>query len=102
MGSLFGSPFIIPVMGIAGWVIVTWIRAHYGLPMGGKRRGWDNNPENMHVPPMFHKLLEKAMAERDAEIQVLRERVEVLEKIVTDGHRSSTLADEIEGLRDRK
>jgi hypothetical protein len=98
MAPLFGSPFIIPVIAIAGWVAVTWIRAHYGLPLG-KRRGWDNNPENLHVPPMFNKMLEKAMAERDAEIQALRERIEVLEKIVTDAHKSNALADEIEKLR---
>jgi hypothetical protein len=69
------------------------------MPGPGGKHGWRNNPENMQVPPMFHKLLEKAMSERDAEIQSLRERVEVLEKIVTDGHKSSALADEIEKLR---
>jgi hypothetical protein len=103
MGSLFGSPAIIPVIGILGWVTVTWIRAHYGMPSPlSIKHGWRNNPENMAVPPMFQKLLEKAMAERDAEIQSLRERVEVLEKIVTDGHKSNSLADEIERLRDSK
>lgn len=103
MGSIFTSPAIIPVIGILGWVAVTWIRAHYGIPSHfDKKRGWASNPENMTVPPMFQKLLEKAMAERDAEIQSLRERVEVLEKIVTDGHKSNALADEIERLRDQK
>jgi len=41
------------------------------------------------------------MAERDTEINKLRERIEVLEKIVTDNHKVSTLADEIERLRDK-
>lgn len=98
MGSLVFNPFSIPVVAILGWVAVNWIRAHYGLP-SARKRGWDSNPQNMHVPPMFQKLLEKAMSERDTEIQALRERVEVLEKIVTDGHKSHSLADEIEKLR---
>lgn len=103
MFNLIATPFIVPVAGIMGWVMVSWIRAHYGLQSRwDRKRDWGNNPNNMQVPPMFEKLLEKAMAERDAEIQNLRERIEVLEQIVTDGHKSHTLADEIERLRDKK
>lgn len=100
---MFDTPFIIPVIAILGWVAVSWIRAHYGIagPFG-KRHGWKSDPENTHVPPMFHKLLEKAMAERDTEINNLRERIEVLEKIITDTHKSTSLADEIERLRDNR
>lgn len=42
--------------------------------------------------------------ERDearSELADLRERVKVLERIATDGHRSNDLSDEIEKLRDR-
>lgn len=101
---MFNTPFAIPVIAILGWVAVSWIRAHYGItgPFGSRSHGWRSDPENTHIPPMFNKMLEKAMAERDGEISSLRERVEVLEKIVTDGHKSATLADEIERLRDRK
>jgi hypothetical protein len=99
---MFNSPFVIPVIAIAGWVTVTWIRAHYGIQSPWDRKhGWKENPANTHVPPMFQKLMEKAMAERDVEIHSLRERIEVLEKIVTDGHKTSSLADEIERLRDK-
>ena len=93
----------IPVIASLGWVAVSWIRAHYGItgPFGSKRHGWKSDPENTHVPPMFSKMLEKAMAERDTEINKLRERIEVLEKIVTDNHKVSTLADEMERLRDK-
>lgn len=62
-------------------------------------------PEECHratVPPMFQKLLEKAMVERDGEIRALRERIEVLERIVTDNHKRTSLADEIDRLRDQK
>ncbi len=51
---------------------------------------------------MFDKMLEKAMQERDAEIKGLKERIEVLEKIVTDSHASVSLASEIDRLRDAK
>lgn len=99
---MFNTPFLIPIVCIAGWVAVTWIRAHYGLRGPWDRHGWNEQSRNSHVPPMFQKLLEKAMAERDAEIAQLRERIEVLEKIATDGHKASSLADEIERLRDAK
>jgi hypothetical protein len=55
----------------------------------------------MVIPPMFQKLLDKAMAERDEEISDLRERIQTLEKIVIDTHKSSRLSDEIEKLREQ-
>jgi hypothetical protein len=102
---MFNSPFIIPVAFAFAfaWFGVTWIRAHYGIPGPMDRmHRWDHNPKNMAVPPMFQKLMEKAMAERDEEIQALKERVAVLEKIVTDTHKSHSLAEEIDKLRDSK
>lgn len=39
--------------------------------------------------------------ELQREIQDLRERVKVLERIATDGRKTAQLADEIESLRDR-
>jgi hypothetical protein len=93
---VFDTPFSIPVIAIICWCIVAVVRAKNGVgPM------WHHRSHNLQTPPMFQKLLDKEMAERDAEIQQLRGRVEVLEKIVTDSHKSSSLADEIERLRDR-
>jgi hypothetical protein len=90
---MFDTPFIIPVVAIACWAVVSVVRAKHGYhPYWGDRH-------NAQVPPMFDKLLEKAMQERDSEIKSLRERIEVLEKIVTDSHSSTSLADEIEKLR---
>lgn len=63
------------------------------------RQFWGRNPK--HVPPMFRKMTDKAMEDRDALIESLRERIEVLEKIVTDQHRHSKsrdLSDEIDRL----
>jgi hypothetical protein len=91
---------MVPIAFFGAWVIVTWIRAHYGVsgPMD-KMHQWRNNPKNMQVPPMFQKLMDKAMEERDNEINLLRERIVVLEKIVTDTHQSHSLSEEIEKLR---
>jgi hypothetical protein len=96
-GSPFGSPFIIPVVAIICWMIIKVVKIKNGVDTG-----WHHSPRNTHVPPLFDKMLEKAMQERDAEIKNLRERIEVLEKIVTDSHASVSLASEIDKLRDAK
>jgi hypothetical protein len=88
---ILNSPFIVPVAFAAAWFGVTWVRAHYGISRWGDK--------NVSVPPMFEKLMNKAMAERDAEIATLRQRVEVLEKLMVDGHKSRSLSEEIERLR---
>jgi hypothetical protein len=92
------SPFIVPVAFAVAWVGVTWIRAHYGLPThhglwGGK---------NASVPPLFDKMMNKAMSERDQQIATLRERIEVLEKLLVDTHKSRSLSEEIEKLRNQQ
>ncbi|MDY6982356.1 MAG: hypothetical protein SV422_04660 [Pseudomonadota bacterium] len=88
---------IIPVVAILAWAMIKIVRIRHGAD-----HGWHYNPRNTHVPPMFEKMLEKAMEDRDAEIAGLRERIEVLEKIVTDAHASTSLASEIDRLRDSK
>lgn len=94
----FANPgVIIPVVAIICWAMIRLAQIKSGVD-----KGWQQQPRNTHVPPMFEKMLEKAMEERDAEIQVLRERIEVLEKIVTDTHASVSLADEIDRLKDVK
>ena len=98
---MFDSPFIVPVAFACAWMGVTWIRAAYGVKGPFSDVGW-HKQRNMQVPPMFQKMMEKAMEERDNELQDLKDRVAVLEKIVTDNHQSNSLADEIERLRDRK
>jgi len=95
--SALTSPFIVPVAFAAAWVAVTWIRAQHGITRRGSR--WGPNEKNVAVPPMFDKMLSKAMAERDDEIERLRQRIEVLERIVVDTHKSHSLSEEIERLR---
>ena len=64
------------------------------------RQYWGKNQNG--IPPMFQKMTDRAMADRDADIETLKERVEVLERIVTDQHNQSkarALADEIDRLK---
>jgi hypothetical protein len=49
----------------------------------------------------IHKLDSGREAELEREVQELRERVKVLERIATDGRDTRLLSDEIEKLRDR-
>lgn len=95
---MFDSPFIIPVVAIVCWAIIRIVRIRSGQP----RVGWFDADHNRPLPPMFEKMLGKAMAERDEQADKLRKRIEVLEKIVTDNHKSSTLSDEIERLREQQ
>lgn len=89
---MFNTPYIIPVVFFVCWAVVSIYRAKQGLP------GPDWSGTQKSSPPMFKKLLEKAMAERDEELQKLKERIIVLEKIVTDSHKRHSLSDEIDNL----
>ncbi len=81
-------------------VIVAAIGAYYqlrsqrnraGLDRGGRGRSGDT-VKALHSP---------REAELEKEIDALRERVKVLERIATDGRPAKALADEIESLRDK-
>jgi hypothetical protein len=96
---MFDSPFIIPVAFACAWVAVTWIRARYGVP--GPFGRWGDH-RNAAVPPMFDKMMNRAMSERDEEIAALRERVAVLEKLLVDTHKTRSLSEEIEKLRNQQ
>ncbi len=98
---MYSSSYLIPIAFAFAWVCVTWIRAHYGIKGPFSGAGW-HKQRNVEVPPMFEKMMARAMEDRDAEVQALKERVVVLEKIITDNHSSNNLAEEIERLRDRK
>lgn len=78
------------------WVITTWIRAKHGYPLSDGAGGQvhPGGRPSEHVA----RQIEVALAERDAVIARLEERVRVLERIATDN--PSRLGDEIERLRD--
>lgn len=86
---------LIPICGILGWVLTTWIRARHGYPITDDH-GKTIHPSGIDVDAT-RKLLESELAARDQTIANLKERVEILERIITDsaGH----LGQEIERLR---
>jgi hypothetical protein len=93
--AIGGMFFSLAVVWLICRTILDAIRSRHA-----SRAGWDKDG-NVATPPMFERMLDKAMRERDEHQRSLEERIEVLEKIVTDGHKASSLADEIERLRDK-
>ena len=79
----------------AGWVITTWIRAKHGYPVEDTFGGHVKPIKNIEIEGLKRQV-EKDLAERDRTIANLKERVQVLEQIVTD--RDSRLNDEISRL----
>ena len=82
---------IVSVAGVIGSVANARLRAQRGL-----RVDWMGS-EVPVLPPQDDK--EKAAMHR--ELQELRDRVKVLERIVTDGREAHSVAAQIENLRDR-
>lgn len=93
MGPSFVT-MVIFVVGISSFTILALAR----MIVNGRSQQWGKDG-NAKVPPLFEKMFEKAASERDEKIRKLEDRVAVLEKIATDGHSASRLADEIEKLR---
>ncbi|MEO0974677.1 MAG: hypothetical protein AAFX85_16430 [Pseudomonadota bacterium] len=88
---MFDTPFIIPVVAIIAWAVVAVVRAKQGITGSGS---------DGVSSPAVKEMVESALAERDEQINRLRERVQVLETIVTDTHQSHRLAEEIERLKE--
>lgn len=86
---------VIGIVWLICWTIVSTIRVRH------REARWGKDAANLKVPPMFEKMVDKAMAERDGKMQEMLARIQVLEKIVTDSHTSKRLSDEIESLREK-
>jgi hypothetical protein len=83
---------VIMVLGIVGMTqIARVLRAKYNAQHGiiTDRRG------------NVQQLLQPNDKELQREVETLRERIKVLERIATDGRQTNNLAAEIESLRDR-
>lgn len=87
---------VIGVAGIVGWVATTWMRIKNGYPLDG---AWGQAvyPKTGDEAMERIKLLSQENAQLRAELGSLKDRLAVVERIVTDeGHR---LSHEIEALR---
>ena len=83
-------------LAIGGWIFTTWLRVKNGYPL---ESSWGNPiyPKNDNEAVERIKLLSQENAQLRAELGSIKDRLAVVERIVTDdGHRVSA---EIEKLR---
>lgn len=95
------GPVIAVIVGliVLGWIITTWMRIKNGYPLEGSW-GQTIHPSNDKEAIERVKLLTNENAQLKAEIGSMKDRLETVERIVTD--ESHSLAKEIESLRDDK
>jgi len=90
-------PFVITIVAITvgGWVITTWLRIKNGYPLDG---AWGQalHPHTDKEAMERIKLLTNENAQLRAEIGSMKDRLETVERIVTD--QPSKLAREIDAL----
>lgn len=87
---------LITVIGVAGWVITTWMRIKNGYPLDG---AWGQAvyPKNDQEAVERVRLLSQENAQLRAELGSVKDRLANIEKIVVDD--SHRLTAEIESLR---
>lgn len=85
----------ITVVGVAGWLLHTWLRIKHGYPLDG---AWGQAiyPSSDREAAERIKLLTTENAQLRAELGSVKDRLENIERIVTD--RPSRLAKEIDAL----
>jgi hypothetical protein len=87
---------IIVVMGVGGWVLTTWMRVKHGYPLEDQN-GRAVYPHKTAETEERVRLLTQENAQLRAELGSVKDRLAVIERIVTDG--SHRLDREIEMLR---
>ena len=86
---------VIVAISVGGWVLTTWLRIKHGYPLEGSW-GQAVHPSTDREAQERIKLLTNENAQLRAEIGSVKDRLETLERIVTD--EPSRLAKEIEAL----
>jgi len=91
-----GPSFVIAIIAVSmgGWIINNWIRAKHGYPLEDEWGGKTERSDSAET-----KRLREENSELNEKLDMMQDRMIVLEKIVTD--RGYSLSDEIEALRDR-
>lgn len=87
---------VIAVAAIGGWVFTTWLRVKHGYPLEGSW-GQPLKPTQTNEAVERLRLLTSENAQMAAELGALKDRVQVLERIATDG--GNRLSREIDSLR---
>ncbi|SKB53005.1 hypothetical protein [Sphingopyxis flava] len=96
IGAIAPIVTIITVVAIGGWVFTTWLRIKNGYPLDG---AWGQAvyPKTSDETVERVKLLSQENAQLRAELGSVKDRLAVIERIVTD--ESHRVASEIEALR---
>lgn len=93
---VIGGSVFLGICGILGWIFTTWLRIKNGYPL---ENSWGKAiyPQKDDVAMERIKLLSQENAQLRAELGSIKDRLAVVERIVTDG--SHLLDREIEQLR---
>lgn len=93
---IIGGGMVLGLLTIGGWVFTTWLRIKNGYPL---ENSWGKplHPQLSSESMERIKLLTSENAQLRAEIGSLKDRLETVERIVTD--QPDQLAREIDGLR---
>ncbi|MCA1654197.1 MAG: hypothetical protein LC656_08475 [Sphingomonadales bacterium] len=93
--TLFPMLALIVAIPIGGWVVTTWLRIKHGYPLDG---AWGQalHPRNDAESLERIKLLSQENAQLRAELGAVKDRLETIERIVTD--QPDRLAREIDKL----
>ncbi len=96
--GLFPLIAIVTAVAVGGWVLTTWMRIKNGYPLDG---AWGQAiyPKRDDETIERVKLLTQENAALRAELGSIKDRLQNVERIVTDS--GSLLSHEIEALRDR-
>ena len=87
---------VVALAAIGGWVFTTWLRVKHGYPLEGSW-GQALKPVQSNEALERLRLVTAENAQLQAELGALKDRVQVLERIATDG--GSRLSREIDDLR---
>jgi hypothetical protein len=96
INALAPAAAILGMIGVGGWVFTTWLRVKHGYPL---ENSWGKAvyPKTSDEAMERVKLIGQENAQLRAELGSVKDRLAVIERIVTDeGHR---LSNEIEALR---
>ena len=92
---IMGLGLVIGLVGVTGWVFTTWLRIKHGYPLENSW-GMAIHPKHDREAAERIKLLTSENAQLRAEIGSIKDRLENVERIVTD--QPSKLAREIDAL----
>jgi hypothetical protein len=93
---IIGGGLILGLVAILGWIFTTWLRVRHGYPL---ETSWGRpiEPTVGKEAAERIKLLTGENAQLRAELGAIKDRLETVERIVTD--KPSALTKEIEALR---